>query len=247
MSAQPIAVLAGMAEELAGVRGAIRLGRSARLNGCRATAGRLEGTPVVLASTGEGALNAGRGARSLFESFRVGGVIVVGVSGGLSPALRPGQVLAARDILDAGRPVPPPDAAWLQRAVMDARALPATFVSSPTLLCSARSKREAYSALPAGTVASVDLESAAYACAAAERGLPYIALRAIADPAEENLPLDFEMLRDATGAVDRRRVAWHAVRRPALIAPLWRLHRRVGLCAERLCCAVAALLAGGAR
>jgi adenosylhomocysteine nucleosidase len=249
MSAGPIAVLAAMDEELAGVRGGAWTGRSLRVDRCRVAVGRFEGVPVILASTGDGPENAGRGARALFERFPVSGAIVVGVSGGLSPALAPGRVLAGRDVLEEGRqPVPPPDADWLRRAVQDAGATPATLVSSRTLLCTARSKQEAYAALPAGIVASVDLETAAFARAAADRGLPWLALRAIADPAEESLPLDFNTLRDASGAVDRRRVAWRALRRPGLVAPLWRLHRRVGLCAESLRRAVSALLApGGAR
>jgi len=248
MSATPVAVLAAMDEELAGVRGGSWMAQSLRVDRCRVTVGRFEGVPVVLASTGDGPENAARGARALFDRFPVRGAIVVGVSGGLSPALAPGRVLAGRDILEGGRPAPPPDADWLRRAVQEAGATAATFVSSRTLLCTARSKQEAYAELPAGVVASVDLESAAFARAAAERGLPYLALRAIADPAEESLPLDFNDLRDASGAVDRRRVAWRALRRPALVAPLWRLHRRVGLCAESLRRAVGTLLAsGGAR
>jgi adenosylhomocysteine nucleosidase len=245
MSTAPVAVLAAMDEELAGVRGGARMGRSLRLDRCRVTVGRFEGVPIVLASTGDGPENAVRGACALFERFPVSGAIVVGISGGLSPALAPGRVLAGRDILEEGRPAPPPDADWLRRAVRDAGATPATFVSSRSLLCTVRSKQEAYAALPAGVVASVDLESAAFARAAAGCGLPYLALRAIADPAEESLPLDFNDLRDATGAVDRRQVAWRALRRPSLVAPLWRLRRRVGLCAESLRRAVSAVLAGG--
>ena len=245
MGAAPVAILAAMDEELAEVRGRAWMGQSLRVDRCRVTVGRLEGVPVIMATTGDGPENAGQGARALLGRFPVGGLIAVGVSGGLSPALEPGRLLAARDILEDGRPAPPPDAAWLERAVQQAGALPATFVSSRTLLCTARSKRDAYAALPDGGVASVDQESAALARAAADRGIPYLALRSIADPAEENLPLDFNALRDATGAVDRRRVAWRVVRRPALVAPLWRLHRRVDLCAERLRRAVCSLLEGG--
>jgi adenosylhomocysteine nucleosidase len=245
MSAAPVAILAAMDEELAGVRGHAWMGQRLRVERCRVTVGRLEGVPVIVASTGDGPENAGHGARALLGKFPVRGLITVGVSGGLSPALEPGRLLAARDILEDGRPAPPPDNAWLRRAVREAGALPATFVSSHTLLCTARSKQDAYAALPDGGVASVDLESAAFARAAADRGVPHLALRAIADPAEESLPLDFNTMRDATGAVDRRRVAWRAVRRPALVAPLWRLHRRVGLCAESLRRAVSVLLEGG--
>lgn len=245
MGAAAVAILAAMDEELAGVRALTRVTRRLRVGRCAIALGQMEGFPVLLACTGDGARNAERGAREVYDRFPVVGAVIVGVSGGLSPALEPGTVLAARDVVEEGRPAPPPDPAWLRRALRDTGATAATFLSSRDVLCTARDKRQAYAGLPPGSVASVDLESAAFARAAADGGIPYVALRAIADTAEETLPLDFSVLRDATGAIDRRRVALRVLRRPALVVPLWRLRRRVGLCSENLRRAVRALLAGG--
>jgi adenosylhomocysteine nucleosidase len=196
--------------------------------------------------TGDGADNAERGARALLSRLPVERVIILGAAGALSPGLVPGTVLAASTVIDLGRPAPPPDPAWLGSVLVRTKAVPATLVSGRDILCTPRAKAEAYAALPAGTVAAVDLETAAYARAAAERGIPYVALRAVSDAAEESLPVDFNALRDGSGAVDRRRVALKAAMSPSLVFPLWRLRGRISACAENLAIAVHALLAGGA-
>jgi adenosylhomocysteine nucleosidase len=241
-----IAILAAMPEELAPLRAMTTGAESLDVTGCEAIRGRLEGREVILACTGDGAANAARGAAAVLDRFPVDAVVIVGVAGGLSPALETGRLLAATMVLENGVPLPPPDAAWRESAVRLAEALPATFVSSRDLLCTARSKAEAYARLPQGVTAAVDMESAAFARAAADRHLPYLALRAVIDAAGETLPLDFNALRDAGGAIDRRRIALRALTRPSLIAPLLRMRRRVGRCSGRLGLAVRLILAGGA-
>ena len=245
MESVAVAILAAMEEEIGALRTRLRAARRMRVGRSDLVFGRLEGVPVLVARTGDGAENAARGAAVLFDRFPVRGAVVVGISGGLSPALEPGTLLAARDIIEDGRAAPPPDAVWLGRLLRDTGATPATFVSSRDLLCTARAKQEAYASLPQGSVASVDIESAAFARAAAGRGIPYVALRAVSDPAEESLPLDFNGLRVGSGGIDRRRVALRALRRPGLVVPLWRLRRRASLCSEALRRAVSTLLAGG--
>jgi adenosylhomocysteine nucleosidase len=241
-----IAILAAMPEELAPLRAMTKETERLQIERCEVVVGRLEGREVILACTGDGAANAARGAAAVLDRFPVDAVVIVGVAGGLSPALETGRLLAASAVMEDGMPLPPPDAAWRERAVRHAEALPATFVSSRDLLCTARSKAEAYARLPRGIAAAVDLESAAFARAAADRHLPYLALRAVVDAAGETLPLDFNALRDADGAIDRRRVALRAITRPTLIAPLLRMRRRVGRCSGRLGLAVRLILAGGA-
>ncbi len=239
-----VAILAALDRELARLRGRMSGIRKVREGSLRADVGRLAGVPVVLGSTGDGASNAARGARALLDRFPVAAVVIVGVSGALSPRLEAGSLLVAREVLEMDRPAPPPDPDWVRRALRDTGAVAARFLCTPGILCTARSKADALAGLPPGAVAAVDLETAAFARAAADRGLPYVALRAISDLAEESLPLDFNLLRDASGAVDNLRVARAVLGRPSLVLPLWRLRGRCGLCAERLAGAASALLAG---
>ena len=79
-----------------------------------------------------------------------------------------------------------------------------------------------------------DLETAAIVAVAASHGVPFVAIRAISDTAEEELPLDFNACLDGSGRISRSKVVGKAAMNPALIAPLWRLHKRARSCAERL-------------
>jgi adenosylhomocysteine nucleosidase len=208
----------------------------------RAAQGFLDQVEVILGSTGDGAENAARGAQALLDAHPVRGLIVVGVSGALSPGLRRGRLLVGREVLDDAGSAPQPDAAWLQRALRRTQALPATLLTTQRVLATPESKARAFGRCSGDMVAGVDLETGAFARAASRRGIPYLVLRAISDAAEEALPLDFDALRDASGAVDVRRVALRAILRPALLAPLWSLRRSVALCSENLATAVQALL-----
>ena len=72
------------------------------------------------------------------------------------------------------------------------------------------------------------------AAVAASLGIPFVVVRAISDPAEESLPLDFNDCLDPAGSISRARVVARAARNPALIAPLWRLRGRARACSRRL-------------
>jgi adenosylhomocysteine nucleosidase len=62
--------------------------------------------------------------------------------------------------------------------------------------------------------AAVDMESAAHARAAAERGLPYVAVRAIVDTASTGIPEAVLQARDAQGGIDVGKLLG-ACRKPA--------------------------------
>jgi adenosylhomocysteine nucleosidase len=220
--------------------------RRLRIDRCPAALGRLEGVPVILASTGDGAARASRGAASILDRLPAGRVIVVGLCGGLTPSLEAGRLLVGRDVVEGGVAAPAPDASWIERTVHRTGATPATFLSSRDILCSAGAKARARADLAAGSIAAVDLETASFARAAAARGVPYIAIRAVSDTAEESLPLDFNSFRGPDGSVDPLRVAIRAILRPSVVPGLWRLRGRAELCSGNLARAVRALLAEGA-
>ena len=240
-----VAILAALDRELVGLLSRVTVVQRWENEKLRAVLGRLGEIPVILGRTGDGAANAAKGARELLDRFPVERVMVIGVAGALSAHLEPGTLLVAREVLEASGPVPPPDPLWLHRALREIRATAASFVCTPEMLCTTRAKADARAGLPRGAIAAVDLETASFARAAAERGVPYVALRAISDAAEESLPLNFNALRDATGAVDDRRVALAALRRPSLVIPLWRLRGRISRCSEDLARAASTLLLGG--
>ncbi len=83
--------------------------------------------------------------------------------------------------------------------------------------------------------AAVDMESAAVAEKAREWNVPFRSVRAVSDLAAEDMPLDFNLYRDARGRFSRTRIALAAVQRPFTAIPaLLRLDRNCRIASEAL-------------
>jgi nucleoside phosphorylase len=212
------------------------------------TLGRLAGEEVALMATGDGPAAAAAGLQALLAAVRPRRLLAIGVAGGLTRGLAEGTLIAARQVVAGDGAMVPrePDAAWLAAALAGG-AVAGAVVSADRILADPAARQAllgkalpmpalpAGSAMPArtppaampGTIAVVDLESVAYARVAAARSLPYLVVRAVLDPADERLPLDFEACRDGSGRVSNARVLGHALARPRSLGKLWRLRTRV--------------------
>ena len=83
--------------------------------------------------------------------------------------------------------------------------------------------------------AAVDMESAALDRKAREWGVPFRSVRAVSDLAAEDMPLDFNLYRDARGRFSRTRIALAAVQKPFTAIPaLMRLDRNCRIASESL-------------
>jgi len=184
---------------------------------------------------------------ALIAAFPVRRLVIVGIAGGLSPALKPGTLLVASEVRSAGAAVPAPDSTWVARALTCPATDEAVLFSSERILCSPEDKAHAWHDLGRRRPAAVDLESAAYAAVAARNGVPYVVLRAICDPAEERLPLDLNRCLNRRGRVSHLKVAGRVALQPGVIAALWNLRARVAVCSTKLSLLVDELLNGGTR
>lgn len=229
-----VAVVAALREEIEPLRRRLGGRRTLRRAGPRCELGRLGSHEVVLAATGDGAEAARQGLERLLELGSVCLVIAVGVAGGLSHGLTVGSLVVAREVRNGTGALPPPDPAWLARALRRPGAQAGIVLSTDEIAVDAAAKRRLGATLPPAEPGVVDLESAAFGRLAAERGLPYLVARAVSDRTDETLPLDFNRFRDARGGVRRGRVTLYALTRPALWGPLADLRRRVAHCAVRL-------------
>jgi len=240
----PFGIIAASDEELAALERRVQGKVTTTVDGCRFVRGRIGATPVVLARTGGGRTSAETGMRMLIERERVGRVAIIGFSGGVSPGLKPGSLLVATRIVDRGHPAPQPDPDWSGRISRRCGVREATVVTVERILSTARGKKELWSRLPQDRPVAADLETAAMATVAASRGVPFVVIRAVSDPAEESLPLDFNECLDPTGRISRVRVVARAARDPRLIGPLWRLRGRARTCSRRLADAVCESIPG---
>lgn len=108
-----VAVLSAFPGELAAVLARVEVAETVEVAGRRVRLGTLAGTPVAVAMTGIGLVNAAATTRALLERVPIRGVVVAGVAGS---ALRIADVAApARWALPDGRAYAVPER-WLARA-----------------------------------------------------------------------------------------------------------------------------------
>ncbi len=241
-----VAILAALGEELRPLLRRTSVARSRDVGPVRVAEGRLGQAALRVALSGVGPVRASAAAASLLDDGAVSALIVIGTAGGLQPGLPAGAVVVAQRLVDGTVPVGTPDASLVARAVR-AGALPGTIVSAGRMLCTAQAKARAWAACGASGPAVVDLESAAAVREAVRRRTPWVVVRAVCDPAEEDLPLDFDRFTDDSGELRRGAVARHALLRPARLPALLDLRRRVLACGEQLARLVRRLLEEEAR
>jgi len=232
--AQPIGLVTALKREIAPLLRHSKIVRRVETLSGRFFSARLGNRSVIVGWTGDGRREAGRSLRSLCNKQGLGGLIGLGVAGGLTPQIEVGQLIAAGEVRDHNGSAPRPDRRLLDKALTTRTVQEGLLFSSDRILSRAAEKEACWQALGQPTVATVDLETTTWARIAAENGIPFLAVRAVSDPASDDLPLDFESYRNAIGRVSSLRVALSALRHPSLIGPLRKLQRNVDLCAHHL-------------
>lgn len=154
--------------------------------------------------------------RALERKPDVDRILSVGFCGALDPALRIGDIVVSGEVPKGLQ------ASFVKGAV----------VSVDRVAFTAREKCDLRAATGA---AVVEMESAAVAQKAREWDVPFGCVRVVSDIAGDDLPLDFNLYRDADGRFERTRIALAALGRPFTVLPrLVRLDRDCRRAAERL-------------
>ena len=221
--ASPILVVAALKRELAGLARQPQRG-------------------LAFVETGEGPRNANRALRSWLEKRSARAVINIGLAGALSPILRVGEVVIARETRRAGASFDASRSPLFQIAERMEDIRPGVAITVDEIVCEAKSKRRIAASLAADEIAWVDMESAAIASVCLELNVPFLIARAISDAFDEDLPLDFNRCRNPDGRVSPRKVIQSAIVRPRALKGLIELKRRSETCSERLAIFVRELL-----
>ena len=142
------------------------------------------GRPMTFAAAGQPAVAAEAARRMVAEG--ASGLVSFGIAGGLDPSLGSGVVVVAdRVVLPGGGSVACHDP-WVTRLLQAEGTLDSGAVlGSDDAIMTAARKAALYREHEA---LAVDMESHAVATVAKETGVPFVAIRAIGDPATRSIP-----------------------------------------------------------
>jgi adenosylhomocysteine nucleosidase len=147
--------------------------------------------------------------------------ISTGLAGALRTGYRPGDILVARLVSEAGEPVAVATHRELLSTAVDCGAKQIErFATSRTLVASVRDKRNL-----GNEAEAVEMESYTILAEAARYGVPSVAVRAISDTAEFNVPYNFENACDARGQIRISGIIKQVLRRPSGLPALLTLAR----------------------
>jgi adenosylhomocysteine nucleosidase len=189
------------------------------------------GEARLVCIAGIGGDNARHAARRLIDDG-ASGLLSWGCAAALSPSFKPGDLCLPEEILDARgerRTVSP---VWHERA---RKALEPDFDprTGPLLTtdCIAATATDKHALAAQFRAVAVDMESAAVAAVARERDVPFLAVRAIADPVDMALPAAVLHATDAHGTVHPSLLLRHTLLHPGQALGLLRLasHFRAAL------------------
>lgn len=187
------------------------------------------GAQVRAVLTGMGQEHAHEAAKRVL-AYRPDLCISTGLAGSLRSGFRPGDVVAARLVGEAGEPVAVASHRGLLAAAVDCGARQIErLASSRKLIARAEEKRQL-----ASEAEAVDMESYIILAEAARCGVPAVAIRAVSDTAEFNMPYDFERARDDRGQIRVLDVFAQVLRRPAGLPALMKLAHDSRLASRRL-------------
>jgi adenosylhomocysteine nucleosidase len=174
-------------------------------------------------------------------------LIFAGICGALDPSLRAGDLILARAVMRSGSQALRPDPRCLEAARVALRSGLPTGGSGPTFISSglltvtdpvvrSEARRDLWNEYGA---AGVDMETYGLASAAQDRGLPWLAIRAVSDKARTRLPA---ALANWRGEDDDARIALALLRRPWELPSAALLVRNTGRAMQTLHVAVRTLV-----
>lgn len=217
-----IAIITAMPEESRAILKTAKGVEKSRHGGRRTFHCRIAGHDITLVEAGMGMLNAGWAA-SILAAEGPDLLMSAGFGGGVLPGFKVGDVIMAERVLHwTGSDFEQVVARFYgQEAGTSPLALPrGQFITSDGIL----NKNQLIALLPR-TVGQpvVEMESAAVARVAAERGIPFMGVRAVSDPWDEELAFSIDEFCDDDKRIRPLKVLATILRRPRIIPQLIRL------------------------
>jgi adenosylhomocysteine nucleosidase len=239
-----IGIITAMPEETQAVARAIGGAKKVQIGNLDLQQGSLAGHAIVIAEAGMGFANAARTAEKLVQAVLPDMMISVGFCGGISTELLVGDVVMAtglvivsRNVLDdipVGIPAVSRNFAVRQTAE-GYRVFAGLFASTATIM-----QKSQVAALlpPEAPYPVVEMESAAIAIVAVENNIPFVGIRSVSDPFDEELGFSLDEFCDDRMRIRIPKVLLTIARKPRIIPQLTRLSRNSRVAAASLSQAV---------
>jgi len=244
-----IAIITAMPEEARAVLKATGPAESRKIGGLKAFHCRTPQHDLLLVESGMGPKNAAAAAEALLGEFRLDLLISAGFCGALTPELRVGDVAVSTGlcvIAGGGVQQVPVEVSAAGRnfiarqPVTGARVFASLFACTPSIMA----KKELAPLLPPGAPCPVvEKESGAIALVAVKNGIPFLGIRTVSDPANEELGFSLEEFTDRNLRIRPHRVALTILRKPWIMPQLVRLARNSRIAADSLSQAIDQFLA----
>jgi adenosylhomocysteine nucleosidase len=195
--------------------------------------GAIAGRRVAVAISGAGRDRAARAAEALLAGHRPRWVVSAGFAGGLDENLRRGDILLVDQVIDEQNNVIPIDLSEVQKTVAELGNLRVgRLLTCDRVVRSPGEKRalgRQYGAL------AVDMETYATAALCRDRGARLLALRAISDALDDELPPDMELLLAQKTNAARFGAALGAIlRRPGSVKDMLKMRENALVASDRL-------------
>jgi adenosylhomocysteine nucleosidase len=187
-----VLLVVALAVERSALQGSLESRRCGRLGNRPVVRGRLAGRDVLLVQAGIGQDRAREAVVAACREFDVQAAWSLGFAGGLSERLRPGDLVFPAAILDETAPAGCPLTAGPSHAAVCAALRRADFPVETgaliTVTTALRTPDEKRTVARRSGAAAVDMEAVAVAQSACDLGIPWAALKAIADGIDDPLP-----------------------------------------------------------
>lgn len=179
----------------------------------------LNGRAVLLVANGPGPKLAAKAVEVAREHEELTGLVSTGFCGGLDPALRVGDIFVPAELIGAGE----------VNASQGVRGR-GKLLSMDRVASTAAEKSE----LRKTGADAIEMEAAGVAQKAMEYHLPFYCVRVLSDSAQDDLPLDFNHMRDSEGRFSRSKILVAALRKPSAFLKLMTLNKHAKAAAQAL-------------
>jgi adenosylhomocysteine nucleosidase len=215
-----ICILGAVKEEIAGIKGRMKIAEKLRFGKTDVWAGTWEGNSIALVRTGIGKKRAKEALTQVLDNFRLSLVISIGYGGGTHADLKTGDLLVADRVVTVPSDGGPVEEIPVTSTLTEKAAnLPAPdkfsifkggLLTVETVIHRPEDKKalgEKYDAM------ALDMETSELAKIAAQREVAFLSVRAISDTVEQTL-VDVSSFVEEDGEISKLKAGWYVLTHP---------------------------------